>query len=111
MPRLGIVTEMSATHAASAEPHERKAQRLQFNAAVQFRKGHTRATVKIVDISTNGARLSAVHILRVGDAFWLKLPMLEPQEARVVWADEFIVGCQFVQPLHPVIFENILRAA
>lgn len=89
----------------------RQAERVPFSAAVQFRKGHTRATVKIVDISPSGARLSAVHVLRNGDTFWIKLPMLEPQEAKVVWADEFIVGCQFLRPLHPSIFENILRAA
>ena len=89
----------------------RQAERVPFSAAVQFRKGHTRATVKIVDISPQGAQLSAVHVLRNGDTFWIKLPMLEPQEAKVVWADEFIVGCQFLRPLHPSIFENILRAA
>lgn len=88
----------------------RTVERADFRASVQFRKGHTRATVQIVDISTHGARLSAVHILRTGDTFWIKLPMLEPQEARVAWADEFIVGCQFVHPLHPSVLDRILQA-
>lgn len=91
-----------------ARPH-RKAERVPFNATVQFRKGQARATVKIVDISPHGARLSAVHILRNGDVFWIKLPMLEAQEATVVWADEFIVGCEFTHPLHPSIFDNMVR--
>jgi hypothetical protein len=93
---------------AAAKP-ARRSERLAFNAAVQFRKGHTRATVKIVDISTHGARLSAVHVLRHGDTFWIKLPLLEPKEATVVWADEFIIGCRFAQPLHPSVLENLLR--
>ena len=52
----------------------RRGEREPFHAIVQFRKGHARASVKIVDISIGGARLSAVHILRHGDTFWLKLP-------------------------------------
>lgn len=87
----------------------RQVERHPYEGAVQFRKGHTRAVVKIDDISTHGARLSAVHLLRRGDTFWLKLPLLEPQEATVAWADEFIVGCRFVRPLHPSVLEMIVR--
>lgn len=101
------MNEMSAVQWQQTARGVRQARRVSLNAAVQFRKGHTRATVKIVDISTHGARLSAVHILRNGDTFWLKLPTIEPLEAKVVWASEFIVGCQFLQPIHPVIFENL----
>ena len=87
----------------------RQVERKPYEGAVQFRKGHTRVTVKIVDISTHGARLSAVHLLREGDTFWLKLPLLEPQEATVAWADEFIIGCRFAKPLHPSVLEMIVR--
>lgn len=87
----------------------RQVERSTYEGALQFRKGHTRATVKIIDISTHGARLSAVHLLHKGDTFWLKLPMLEPQEALVAWSDEFTVGCRFVQPLHPSVLELVLR--
>ena len=88
----------------------RQVERKPYEGAVQFRKGHTRVTVRIVDISTHGARLSAIHLLRKGDTFWLKLPQLEPQEATVAWADEFIVGCRFVRPLHPAVLETIVRS-
>lgn len=102
--------EVSEEQGGEAPRPPRKAERVPFNAAVQFRKGHTRATVKIVDISPHGARLSAVHVLRNGDTFWIKLPSLEPQEATVVWADEFIVGCEFAHPLHPSVFEAMVRS-
>ena len=88
---------------------DRQVERKPYEGAVQFRKGHTRVTVKIVDLSTHGARLSAVHLLREGDTFWLKLPLLEPQEATVAWADEFIIGCRFAKPLHPSVLEMIVR--
>lgn len=87
----------------------RQVERKPYEGAVQFRKGHTRAMVRIVDISTHGVRLSAVHLLREGDTFWLKLPLLEPQEATVAWTDQFIVGCRFVRPLHPSVLETIVR--
>ncbi len=90
---------------------ERKSNRLEFHAEVQFRKGRTRARVELVDISTHGARLSAVHVLRNGDRFWLKLPRIEPQEAMVGWSDEFIVGCRFVRPLHPSVLEDLVHSA
>lgn len=99
----------SDNHDPSPTRLGRQVERRHYEGAVQFRKGHTRATVKIVDISTHGARLSAVHLLRQGDTFWLKLPLLEPQEATVAWVNEFIVGCRFVKPLHPSVLEAIVR--
>lgn len=89
----------------------RAVERMPFTATVQFRKGQVRVNVQIVDISTLGARLSAVHHLREGDTFWLKLATLAPQEAVVIWSDEFIVGCKFVQPLQPYVLDNVLRTS
>ena len=86
----------------------RLAERRPLNATVQLRKGHVRAIVKIVDISTHGVRIAAIHQLRVGDTCWIRVPNLEPQQAKVVWADEFIVGCSFARPLHPSVLESIL---
>mgnify|MGYP001358352926 CR=1 FL=1 len=90
-------------------PLVRSAERVPFRATVQFRKEQTRVTVRIVDISTHGARLSAVHHLRKGDTFWLTLPTLAPIQAVAVWADEFIVGCKFSAPLNAYVLENLLR--
>jgi hypothetical protein len=87
----------------------RLAERRPLDATVQFRKGHVRAIVKILDISTHGVRIAAIHQLRVGDTCWIRVPNLEPQQAKVVWADEFIVGCAFARPLHPSVLENILE--
>lgn len=89
--------------------NKRFAERLPLRVSVQYRKGQSRAVVDLVDISTHGAKLSATHVLRKGDRFWLKLPNLAPQEARVAWAEDFLVGCEFVVPLHPSVMENLLR--
>lgn len=76
----------------------------------QIRRGNVRATVRIMDISVSGVRLQAAHSLRQGEAFWLKLPVIEAREVRVAWANQFVVGCEFTQPLHPSVLENILRS-
>lgn len=88
----------------------RLAERRALNATVQFRKGTVRTNVKILDISTHGVRIAAIQLLRIGDICWIRLPELEPQQATVVWADEFVVGCKFARPLHPSVLDNILRS-
>jgi hypothetical protein len=86
----------------------RRADRRTFDAEVGFRARHGRATVKVRDISTHGARVAAIHLLRQGDTFFLTIPSLEPIEARVAWADQFELGCEFVRPLHPAVLDTIL---
>lgn len=88
---------------------QRLAERQTLDATVQFRKGTVRTNVRILDISTHGVRIAAIQLLRVGDTCWIRLPQLEPQQARVMWADEFVVGCKFARPLHPSVLENILK--
>ena len=90
---------------------ERKAERVPIRAAVQFRAGARRSQVTVNDLSTHGARISFAHILRAGDQFFLKLPVIEPVEAEVVWVDQFEAGCKFLKPIHPVMFETVIRAA
>ena len=87
----------------------RRAERKPFAATVQCRRGLRRENVEVLDISASGARVKALIPLRVGHELWLKLPMLEAQEARVVWTEGCDSGCEFVQPLHPAVFEVVSR--
>lgn len=102
---------------ASAQPENyrcptvRAAKRVDFRAVVQFRAGSRRAEVKVLDISVEGARVSAVHSLRVGERLYLKLPRLEPIEGVVAWSKEFELGCRFVTPLHPAVFDMVVATA
>lgn len=90
---------------------ERKAERIPIRAAVQFRAGARRSQVTVNDLSTHGARISFAHILRPGDRFFLKLPVIESIEAEVVWVDHFEAGCRFLKPIYPLMFDSIVRAA
>lgn len=76
---------------------------------VQFRSGTKRANVQVRDISRFGARIGGVYLARVGDHFWLKLPMIEAIEARVAWVEDFEFGCEFIRPLNEIVFENVTR--
>lgn len=87
----------------------RRAERAQFEAAVQFRAGTRRATVKVRDISKLGARISGVYLVHEGDRFFLTLPGLQSVEARVAWVEQFEFGCEFLQPLSPVVLEALTR--
>lgn len=91
------------------EKVSRLVERRPLNATVQFRKGTVRTNVQILDISTHGVRIAAIQLLRIGDTCWIRLPQLEPQQAKVMWSDDFVVGCQFTRPLHPSVLENILK--
>jgi hypothetical protein len=88
----------------------RLVERRPLSATVQFRKGMVRTNVQILDISTHGVRIAAIQLLRIGETCWIRLPQLEPQQAIVMWSDEFVVGCQFARPLHPSVLENILNS-
>jgi hypothetical protein len=81
--------------------------RVQFHVRIRHRA--TRATVKIVNISTSGFRLAEVHFLRTGDTFMITLPTLAPQPAKVVWAEGPILGCALEVPLHPTVLQHILQ--
>lgn len=89
----------------------RRADRRCYAASVQFRAGTRRANVQVQDISELGARVSGVFLVHEGDRFFLKIGMIEPIEARVVWVSDFDFGCEFFRPLNPVILDTITRLA
>jgi PilZ domain len=88
----------------------RRVQRRPFDASVQFRAGNRRANVQVRNVSQLGARVAGVFLVREDEKFWIKLPSLEPVEARVVWVEDFEFGCEFVRPLNERVLEAILRA-
>ncbi len=85
----------------------RRADRYAFTAEVQFRAGTRRAAVQVRDISTHGARVSGVFMVRENDHIYLKLPIVEPIPARVAWANSFEFGCEFDRPLSEAVLAAI----
>ncbi len=87
----------------------RRTERAMFDATVMFRVGTRKASVKVHDISTLGARISGVYLVHFDDRFFLTLPGLQAIEARVAWVTDFEFGCEFATPLNPVILEALMR--
>lgn len=86
----------------------RRSARKYLEAQVQFGHNGRRTRVRLIDLSCHGARLSLVHALMDTDSFWITLPGLAPISAKVSWADGFIVGCEFTDPLHPATFDSLM---
>ena len=73
------------------------------------RGGLERALCKVVDLSIHGARLQSYSAMKKGSTIWLTLPGLAPVAADVIWADDFVAGCQFREPLAAEQFEVLVN--
>ena len=71
--------------------------------------GLDRALCKVVDLSVQGARLQTYSAMRKGTTIWLTLPGLAPVAADVIWADDYLAGCQFREPLAAEVFEALVN--
>jgi len=73
------------------------------------RRGGTGVSIEILDLSVDGFRASTHLDLPTGAEVWLRLPGLEPWQARVAWAKGHFIGCAFERPLHPAVLDMIVR--
>ena len=68
------------------------------------RGGLDRALCRVTDISLHGARLHTYSPLNKGAMIWLTLPQLGQVCATIMWADDFVAGCAFHEPLDDELF-------
>lgn len=88
----------------------RSAERRIVNLAARLREpGATIVDAEVLDLSTDGYKAVTDLVLEAGASVWLKLPGLEPQNSRVVWAEGGKAGFQFTNPLHPATLELIVE--
>jgi hypothetical protein len=74
-----------------------------------FGRGLERVIVKITDLSLEGVRLTSPIPVLPGTHIWLKMPLLACREAVVVWCNGSQIGCEFSNPLHPMMFETLTK--
>ena len=67
-----------------------------------------RALCKVVDISVSGAKIQTYSLLKRGSVIFLKLPGAGRVAAEVVWANDFMAGCEFRKPLGPTAYAAML---
>lgn len=88
----------------------RSAERRIVNLAARLREpGATIVDAEVVNLSTTGFMAELAIALETGANVWLKLPGLEPQNSRVVWAEQGKAGFEFASPLHPATLEMIVE--
>ena len=73
-------------------------------------QGRLKVQVRIVDISSQGCRLELPGQLPEGALVSVKVPTLEPWQARVVWSKRGSAGCQFTHLLHPAVVQRLAGA-
>lgn len=79
---------------------------------VKFRrKGEAWFRTKVTDLSPAGFRLLSFVKLRVGMEVWVMFPGFDGRKARVIWVANHEAGCTFESPLHPAIYDHILRTS
>ena len=88
----------------------RKSERVALELGAGLRqRGGSGVAVQILDLSVAGFRASTHLDLEPGTDVWLRLPGLEPYQAKVAWSKGQYVGCAFERPLHPAVLEMIVR--
>jgi hypothetical protein len=88
----------------------RSAERRIVNLAARLRDPGARIVdADVMNLSTDGFMAETDLVLEIGTSVWLKLPGLEPQNSRVMWAEDGKTGFQFATSLHPATLEMIIE--
>jgi len=90
----------------------RRSERVPLDASVFIRRSGQRGyCVKVFDASLHGCRVEFVERPRLDEQLWIKFDGLQPIEAEVCWIDGFTVGVNFIQPIHPAVFDRMTTAS
>lgn len=103
----GITGHLGTARPSAARARKAERKGCQIGAGLRQR-GASGVSVQVMDLSTHGFR-AATHLeLEKGADIWLKLPGLEALHGRVAWTDGYLVGCEFVRPLHPAVLQMVV---
>ena len=102
--------ELTTDLRPAPELTSRKSERVNLAMGAGLRqRGGTGVAIQIMDLSVDGFRASTHLNLAKGTDVWLRLPGLEPYQARVIWAKGNFIGCAFERPLHPAVLDMIVK--
>ncbi|HEX3423452.1 MAG TPA: PilZ domain-containing protein [Sphingomicrobium sp.] len=91
------------------QPSERRSERIALDASISLRRpGQLNYRVQIFDASLHVCRVEFVERPRLDEQLWVKFDGLQPLEAEVCWVEGFTVGVNFVQPIHPAVFDRLV---
>ncbi len=94
---------------ALAAQEDRCAPRTRVSIPASLRPSGGRGFQTVVhDLSLAGFSAAAINRLQPGSVCWLSLPGLESLQAEVVWWNNSLAGCAFINMLSPIVHENLL---
>ncbi|QTD55619.1 PilZ domain-containing protein [Parasphingorhabdus cellanae] len=70
--------------------------------------GLGRIEATIMDLSMTGFRMRCMTRLTGEKNIFMGLPSFAAIESKICWIDGDIFGCEFVQSLHPAVFDHIV---
>ena len=92
-----------------AAQEDRSAPRVRLSIPATMRpSGSPGFAVVVRDMSLSGVACEALTGMAAGTRIWLTLPGLAAIQAKIVWNDGTIVGCEFDTLLNVAVMENIL---
>lgn len=81
---------------------------LRLNATIR-EPGRSRTGVRVIDISTHGARIEATAGATADSWVLLSIGGLETQYCRVVWRAHEFAGLEFANPIAEAVLDNLLK--
>jgi hypothetical protein len=92
-----------------AAQEDRSAPRVKLHIPAQMRpSGSPSFSVIVKDLSLSGVACEALTGMSAGTRIWLTLPGLSALQAKIVWNDGTMVGCEFDTLLNLAVMENVL---
>jgi hypothetical protein len=79
-----------------------------FKATMQ-RHGKVKYPVTVYDMSASGCKVEFVDRPDVGEAVHMRFAGLQPMEGNVRWLAGTQAGIQFERPIHPAVFDLLIR--
>lgn len=90
-------------------PLNRKAMRIALDAEVALRRsGQHNYHVRVYDASPYGCRIEFVERPGLDERVWVKFDGLQAIEGMICWVEGFLAGVEFVNPIHPAVFERLI---
>lgn len=91
------------------EGSRRRSRRVPVVNDISVRKiGSFNFQARLQDLSSGGCRIELIDAYEVGDRIVARFPKLEPLGARVCWAMGATAGIEFLNGMHPAVFDSLL---
>jgi hypothetical protein len=104
-----VLTSKALEGGDDIEGSRRRSRRISVTDDVGIRRiGSFNFQARMHDVSAGGCRVELIEAYDVGDRVVARLPKLEPLGARVCWAMGTTAGIEFLNGMHPAVFDSLL---